>query len=323
MRFIVYGAGAIGGLVGGLLSLSGQDVILIARGAHARAIKERGLTVASAQETRTVAIPVVTEPSAAGPTEDDVVLLGMKSQDTPGALDALRRCAPATIPVVCLQNGVENERSALRLFRNVYAVCVMCPASHFEPGVVQQDSVPIPGLLDIGRYPEGIDAVTARVAEGLRKAGFESVERPDLMRWKFRKLLMNLGNAVNALCESPQAAEIVKQAQSEGEACLRAAGIDYVSEEEEMNRRAGLMQLKEIPGRPRGGGSSWQSLRRGTGTIETDYLNGEIGLLGRLHGIPTPVNGALQRLAWDAALRRDPPGRLSIDELRGLLETDV
>ena len=48
--------------------------------------------------------------------------------------------------------------------------------------------------------------------------------------------------------------------------------------------------MHDIGGRRRGGGSSWQSLARGTGTIETDYLNGEIVLLGRLHGVPTPVN---------------------------------
>ena len=47
----------------------------------------------------------------------------------------------------------------------------------------------------------------------------------------------------------------------------------------------------------RPGASSWQSLARGTGSIEADYLNGEIVLLGRLHGVATPVNAALQRLA--------------------------
>ena len=71
-----------------------------------------------------------------------------------------------------------------------------------------------------------------------------------------------------------------------------------------------------IPGRERGGGSSWQSLARGTGNIESDYLNGEIALLGRLHGVPTPVNALLQRLAAEAAARRDPPGQLTEVEYR-------
>jgi 2-dehydropantoate 2-reductase len=313
MRYIVYGAGAIGGLVGALLAASGKDVILIARGAHADAIAERGLTIVSAQESRTVEVPVVTEPSAARPVEEDVILLAMKSQDTAGALDALRRCAPADTPIVCVQNGVDNERSALRMFRNVYAVCVMCPAAHLEPGSVHQHSLPVPGMLDIGRYPCGTDTVTATVSDAFRGAGFESIERADVMRWKYRKLLMNLGNAVQAICHSPGTGGIVKAAQAEGEACMRAAGIDYASEHEDAQRRGTLLQLKEVPGSPRGG-SSWQSLRRGTGTIETDHLNGEIGLLGRLHGVPTPVNDTLQRLAWEAAIRGDPPGLLSAEQ---------
>ena len=49
------------------------------------------------------------------------------------------------------------------------------------------------------------------------------------------------------------------------------------------------------------GGSSWQSLARGTGSIEAEFLNGEIVLLGALHGVPTPVNALLQRLAIRAA----------------------
>ena len=319
MRFIVYGAGAIGGLAGGLLALSGRDVVLIARGAHAEAISRQGLTIASAEQERTVAVPVVTGPEDAAPTGGDIVLLGVKSQDTAGALDALRRCAPDSTPVVCLQNGVDNERSALRLFRNVYPVCVMCPASHLEPGVVQQDSVPVPGMLDVGRYPGGTDAVTATLSEAFRAAGFESLERPDVMRWKYRKLLLNLGNAAQALCHPPGIGRIVKEAQAEGEACLQAAGIDYAGEDEDAERRGDILQIREIPGRPRGGGSSWQSLQRGTGTIETDYLNGEISLLGRLHRVPTPVNDALARLAWQAAVDRERPGRLSVDGLRALI----
>ena len=59
-----------------------------------------------------------------------------------------------------------------------------------------------------------------------------------------------------------------------------------------------------MPGEPAQlGGSSWQSLVRGTGTIETDFLNGEIVLLGRLHGIPTPVNADIQRRVRDAGRR--------------------
>ena len=66
------------------------------------------------------------------------------------------------------------------------------------------------------------------------------------------------------------------------------------------------------------GGSSWQSLARGTGSIEAEFLNGEIVLLGALHGVPTPVNALLQRLALQAAVEGAGPGSWHIEELSDL-----
>ena len=73
-------------------------------------------------------------------------------------------------------------------------------------------------------------------------------------------------------------------------------------------------------GPPLGGGSSWQSLARGLGSIEADFLNGEIALLGRLHGIETPVNALLQERAREAALLGLPPGQVSAESLLELVE---
>ncbi len=69
----------------------------------------------------------------------------------------------------------------------------------------------------------------------------------------------------------------------------------------------------------RGGGSTWQSLVRGTGAVETDYITGEIVLRGRLHGVPTPVNELLQLLANQLARDRRPPGAWSEAEVRAQL----
>src|SRR3954471_18842375 len=154
MRFIVYGAGAIGGVIGARLAQHACDVVLIARGAHRDAIRAHGLTIEWGDERLTLPIPVVATPDEVDFGSDDVVLLAMKSQDTRGALDKLAVVASPTVPVVCAQNGVANERAALRHFANVYAMCVMCPAMHLEPGVVQAYSSPVSGLLDLGRYPE-------------------------------------------------------------------------------------------------------------------------------------------------------------------------
>ena len=66
-----------------------------------------------------------------------------------------------------------------------------------------------------------------------------------------------------------------------------------------------------MDGLTRSGGSSWQSLARQSGGIETAYLNGEIVLLGRLHDICTPVNRALTELALRAAREGEQPGSLT------------
>ena len=84
------------------------------------------------------------------------------------------------------QNGVTNERTLARYFTHVHAICVMCPTAHLEPGVVVAHSVPVTGLLDIGRHPHGLDEVDEAVAAALRASRFESVPRPDVMRWKYR-----------------------------------------------------------------------------------------------------------------------------------------
>jgi len=157
VRFVVYGAGAIGGVVGARLFQHGHDVALIARGAHYEAIRDHGLRIRSPIDDVTLPIPVVDHPANLSLTDDDVVLLAMKSQDTIGACEALDACAPPGIAVACMQNGVENERRVLRHFPRTYGMCVMCPASQLHPGVVQVHSAPVSGLLDLGRFPQGVD----------------------------------------------------------------------------------------------------------------------------------------------------------------------
>jgi 2-dehydropantoate 2-reductase len=323
VRYIVYGAGGIGSVVGGRLFEHGHDVVLIARPAHAEAIAAGGLRIESADGTVAVPVPVVTQPSELTITVTDVVMLAMKSQGTVDAVRTLAGLAPSETPVVSLQNGVANEAIALRRFANVYGICVMCPASYLEPGVVQAFASPTSGVLDIGRFPEGLDDVAVEVAASLASATFSSRAVPDIMRWKYTKLLMNLGNSIQAVgAPGEWLGQVWKQSQEEGEACLRAAGIPFASWEEDRERRGDLTRSREIPGRDRGGGSSWQSLARGTGDIEADYLNGEIVLLGRLHGVGTPVNSLLQRLANDAARRQDPPGQVTQEQFTRMLEEE-
>src|SRR5207237_9968954 len=84
MRFVIFGAGAIGGVVGARLHQSGHEVALIARGAHLEAIRRRGLTLETPVERTALPLTAVEDPSELGLEADDVVLLTTKSQDTAG-----------------------------------------------------------------------------------------------------------------------------------------------------------------------------------------------------------------------------------------------
>ena len=322
MRFVIYGAGAVGGVIGGRLFEAGHDVVLIARGEHHAALRRDGLRLDSLGGTSILPMDAVDHPSQVNWGDDDVVLLTVKSQDTGDVLAALAAHAPASTTVVCAQNGVDNERRALRVFERVYAICVMCPTGHLRPGVVEAYSAPISGILDVGRYPSGVDDVARSIASALESATFLSEPRNDIMQWKYRKLINNLGNAVQALCVRDhdgtgprQGRTLARLVRDEAVHCLAKAGIEAVSDEEDTARRADHLQIGAIGGQHRPGGSSWQSLERATGTIETDYLNGEIVLLGRSLGVPVPANTVVQRRANEMARTRQPPGSVSEAEL--------
>jgi 2-dehydropantoate 2-reductase len=316
MRFVVYGAGAIGGTIGGRLHQHGHDVVLIARGRHAEVIRTDGITIESPDDTVVLDVPVVTDPADVSFTDRDVVLLATKSHDTEVVVRTLARHTPSTTPIVCAQNGVANERLALRRFAPVHAMVVMCPAAHLSPGLVQVFSAPVTGLLDVGRYPEGTDDTTEAIAAALSSAGFDSRPLADVMRWKYGKLMLNLLNAVEAVTGfGDEVRDLVEAVRAEGRACCAAAGIEVATDEEDRQRRGELIAMRPIAGDRRGGGSSWQSLERRAGEIETDYLNGEIVLLGRLHGVPTPANEALQQAANEMARTGAAPRSMPAAEL--------
>ena len=316
MRIVVVGAGAVGGVVAANLALAGTSVVAVARGEHGRVMRESGLRYESPSGVRVVELPVAMSVGDVEFAADDVIMLGVKSQDTSRVLKDLRSAGVTDQPIVCMQNGVDNERQALRLFANVYCMVVMLPADHHSPGVVRVWTAPSSGLLDVGRYPSGIDDVSVELAATLEAATFGSIPRDDIMSWKYRKLLMNLGNAIEAVCGREGSRPLHEMVQAEADAALAAAGITVISSEDDRARRGGALTIQPVGDEERrAGGSTWQSLQRGTGTIETDYLTGEIVLLGRLHGIPTPANRALQQLAAEMARGGEPPASRSVDEV--------
>lgn len=329
MRYVVIGAGAVGGSIGAALFAAGRDVVLVARGAHHAAIAAHGLTFHTPRGSQHLRIPVVSGPADLTLTRDDVLFLSVKVQDSIAALETWGHApvsgggiASTELPLFCAQNGVEGERIALRRFARVYGVTVMLAATYLAPGKIAANGDPLIGVLTIGRYPHGCDTLVDDVCADLEMSGIGGRPSVAVMRWKSTKLLANLGNALEAITgpvESDAATELMLRARAEGEQVLAAAGIEFVGPEDDAGARTRLNNI-DIPGQPRGGGSTWQSLTRGTGSVEADYLSGEVVLLGRLHAVPTPVNAALCRIADDFARRGVRPGSMTVEELVAVID---
>src|SRR5215472_17240681 len=210
MRYIIIGAGAVGGTIGGCLFQGGHEVVLVARGAHLDALRRDGLRLATPLGTEVLPIPAVSGSSEVGLRHDDVLILTTKTQDAESLLaewawqpvtgDAHGAVAADVVPVVCAQNGVASERFALRRFQHVYGMYVRLPATHLEPGTVVAQGAPLAGLLQVGRYPAGADPTIERIAADLANSRFLAPVSTDVMRWKYAKLLDNLGNAIESLC---------------------------------------------------------------------------------------------------------------------------
>ncbi|HYV56264.1 MAG TPA: 2-dehydropantoate 2-reductase N-terminal domain-containing protein, partial [Candidatus Nitrosopolaris sp.] len=115
MRILVYGAGAVGGYFGARLALGGHDVTFVARGENLAALRRQGLTVRlpTGEALRVVPAKAVGDPTEASPAE--LVLITVKSYDTPAAAAALRPVVGPETALLSLQNGIENEDILARL----------------------------------------------------------------------------------------------------------------------------------------------------------------------------------------------------------------
>ncbi len=104
MRICIYGAGAIGGLLGARLALAGHDISLVARGAHLDAMRARGLTLISGGDEHHVTPACAEDPAALGP--QDYVILAMKAHSLPAAAAAMAPLLGPDTAILSLQNGL-------------------------------------------------------------------------------------------------------------------------------------------------------------------------------------------------------------------------
>ena len=306
MQAAVYGAGAIGSLVGARLHDAGVPVQLIGREAQVDAIRAKGLLFRGLEGSRVVQLPAVT--TLEGPA--DIILLTVKSQDVQDACRVIAQ-KNSNATVVTMQNGVRSDREAADILgRGRIVGCVLnISATYLEPGVVEQNTRE---FFQVGApFPDSaarVDAVMALLSPVLRTALV-----PDMARARWTKLMANLNNAIMAITGLP----IGKALRHPGLTRLSIATIREGVRTAQLggfgldqSRRARTFRLMStLPmslsyrifgGRLAGnfppdstyGPSTLQSLRRGSSS-ELDYLNGEIVTLGQKIGRPTPYNTGL------------------------------
>jgi 2-dehydropantoate 2-reductase len=338
-RYVIVGAGAIGGTVGGVLARAGIPTVLVARGRHAEILAANGLTLTTPDGVFRTPVSAVSRPEDVRLTRHDVLVFTTKTQQLDAALpewvdqpvhgpDGVVGTAGDLLPVLTALNGVAAEEKALRYFRQVFGVCVWLPAVHLEPGEVIVRSWPVVGQFHIGRWPAPLrtpddDEFLQRLAQRWSPAGIRVNPVEDVAPWKYNKLLSNLGNAVGALsADGADITEVVAALRHEGESVLRQAGIEFTSFEVSTAARVDGPTPRPVPGSNTGASNStWQSLSRNTGNVETDYFNGEIVRIAHQHGIIAPLNAALARASRDAVRNQLGPSYFSEAQLSELLGT--
>jgi 2-dehydropantoate 2-reductase len=319
MRFVIYGAGGIGSIMGGHLARTGHDVILVGRQDHVTTIVESGLRLVTPTGTYILRIPAVTSPNRINFTREDVVCLCMKGQDTEAALEDLK-ASTGDVPIFCFQNGVRNEEIATHYFSKVYGVMVRVGAVYLKDGEVTARRDP-PGWYIMGRYPEGTDDLLEDMAERIRTAGYLVKTVPNIMPYKWGKLIGNIGNAIGAITNSDwnSTTTIFRAAMNEAIDVITRAGINRISQEQVAK------DWPEITAPLRGSlsteaqSSTWQSLARHQGSVETEYLNGEIVRLATRLGMQAPINEKLMKISQDMAANHEMPGKYTATQLSNML----
>jgi 2-dehydropantoate 2-reductase len=318
MKVCVFGAGAIGGLMGVRLSLAGAEVSLIARGPHLAAITQNGLTLHTEGQTL-VARPLATDdPREAGP--QDFVIIAVKASGLGPVADSIQPLLGPSTAIVAAINGVPwwyfyrhgGEYDGMRLMSvdadgklweklppGRVIACVVYPAAEIvEPGVIQHT---YSNRFDLGE-PDGSksDRITA-FAQMMIKAGFRCPIRPRIRESLWVKLWGNL--AFNPICAlttatldvvttDPATRALARTMMVEAEAIANTLGIAFPLDVDARIAGAAEVGAHKV--------SMLVDLERGR-PMEIDALLGAVVELARLTGVPAPtcetVLGLIQQRA--------------------------
>jgi 2-dehydropantoate 2-reductase len=296
-RVLVYGTGAVGGYFGARLADGGHDVTFVARGETLAALRRDGLTVRLGEDgmLRLPSVRAVAAPADAPPA--DLILVCVKSYDTPAAAAALRPAVRPDTVVLSLQNGIENEDvlaaglglPPLMVAFSRIGVATVAPATIEYSGR---------GTIIFGE-PDGRDTERARrVAALFAGAGVPHEQRGDVLVAAWEKLAWNAGfNAVTTLTRTsvaealaaPASRALIVDAMEEVDAVATALGVAV--------RRWRTERVLEdsVQGLPDFRTSMLQDLLRGR-RLEHDAINGAVVRAARRAGIAVPANRTLLAL---------------------------
>ncbi len=312
MKIAVIGAGAIGSVVGGLLSKSGQDVTLIGRKPHVDAIMQNGLVLDGPSGQEVIRVKAAENLDF----KPDLVLLSVKTHDVESSVTEIKPFTSGVL-VVTMQNGVQSDNIVAGILgkEKVVSGVVILGSIFLEPGKVSYSNPSDKIALLIGD-PFILNRNRLQIISVLLSKALPTEIGEDIRGAHWTKLIMNLNNAVMAVTGLPMQ-ECSQYSQ------IRKLNINLMKEGFKVIKRSGI-KVVPVPGIPLSLmktmtwiplpvssfvfkskiksygklpvlGSTLQSIKRGKNT-EIDYLNGEIVKLGKKNGIPTPVNSLIVEL---------------------------
>ncbi len=319
MRILVIGAGAIGVYLGGSLLVAGHTVTFLARLATAETLRANGIRIGPTSLHPAVAA----SPAEAFAQLPEVIIFALKAYDTANALAELRAVTAAPPPLLCVQNGVDNEAEMASVFgvERVISGTVTTAVSRSGPGQIVVERERGVGLA-LGHPLSG------KIVEALRGANLRVRVYHQAGPMKWSKLLTNLtGNATSAILNmsvaelfaNPHTFQLEIAMLREGLAVMRALKYQVVDLPKTPVRALAFAAenlpwpiaqrvLQRAVSAGRGGKmpSFHTDLHGGRGQTEVRWLNGAVAAYGAQLGVPTPVNRLLTE-----TLDRLSAGRLS------------
>ena len=296
MKIAVMGAGGIGGCYGGLLAQAGNDVTLIARGAHLAAIKEKGLQLIQPEADFTVAVAATDDPSQVGPV--DLVIFSVKAHQNSKAIPLIEPLIGEDTTILTIQNGVE---SADELGQDYGAERVLPGSAYLlsniiSPGVIKQLSL-VPRVA-FGESNGDRSQRAVAIRNSFCEANIEAELSDDISKALWSKMLYNspangMASAARLsprdLIEYPHGAAMFRAAIQEVANVGTASGIPFGQDDVQ-----GAMDL--ITARPMGARGSMQADLEAGRPLELEAIVGSVPRIGRKVNVPTPVFDMLYTL---------------------------